>query len=268
MIKLWATSDLHVSHDANRAFVTELSSRPDDWLIVAGDVCEREADLAWTLDALAERFAKLFWVPGNHELWTMAPGEARGVEKYERLVALCRERGVHTPEDPYVEWPGAEHGTPATYIAPLFLLYDYSFRPGDVPRERALAWAREAGLRCADEHFLHPDPYRTRDEWCAARLSYTRERLEALGDVAFVLVNHFPLRVRDVILPLIPRFSIWCGTAETEDWATRYRARAVVYGHLHVRRRTSEGACTFHEVSLGYPPQWDGPADAQLRRVL
>ena len=33
-------------------------------------------------------------------------GEARGQVKYERLVAICRDHGVLTPEDPYVTWPG------------------------------------------------------------------------------------------------------------------------------------------------------------------
>ena len=44
----------------------------------------------------------------NHDLWTLPtePDHLRGVAKYERLVALCRDHGVLTPEDPYVTWPG------------------------------------------------------------------------------------------------------------------------------------------------------------------
>jgi 3',5'-cyclic AMP phosphodiesterase CpdA len=275
--KLWATSDVHVSHESNRAFVTGLSARPDDWLILGGDVCESADDLAWTLDELAPKFARMFWVPGNHELWSLRPGEPRGVAKYEQLVSVCRARGVVTPEDPYVLFPedgrtseaGAGGDARALYIAPLFLLYDYSFRPAEIAREDALRWARESGIRCADEQFLFSEPYATREAWCDARVRDAEARLEALGpEATFVIVNHYPLRMRDVILPRVPRFSLWCGTTRTEHWAVRFRARAVVYGHLHVRRRTAEGACVFHEVSLGYPPQWSGDADAQLRRIL
>lgn len=277
--KLWATSDVHVSHESNRAFVTGLSERPADWLVLGGDVCESADDLAWTLDELAPKFARMFWVPGNHELWSLRPDEPRGVAKYEQLVSVCRARGVVTPEDPYVLFPrgvdaptaggAGEDGGPPLYIAPLFLLYDYSFRPPEVAREDALRWARESGIRCADEQFLFPEPYATREAWCDARVRDAEARLTALGpEATFVLVNHFPLRIRDVILPRVPRFSLWCGTTRTEDWAVRFRARAVVYGHLHVRRRTAEGPCEFHEVSLGYPPQWSGDPDAQLRRIL
>ena len=47
-----------------------------------------------------------------------------------------------TPEDPYVRWPGDGD----TVIVPMFLLFDYTFRPDDVPRRRAVAWARERGV--------------------------------------------------------------------------------------------------------------------------
>ena len=57
------------------------------------------------------------------------------------------------------------------------------------------------------------------------------------------------------MLPLIPRFTIWCGTRRTADWHRRFRAAAVVYGHLHPKLRLLDGV-RFHEVSLGYPRQW------------
>ena len=57
--------------EANRRALEALRPRPQDWLIVAGDVGESEEHLTWTLDLLGSRFARLFWCPGNHELWTM-----------------------------------------------------------------------------------------------------------------------------------------------------------------------------------------------------
>ena len=78
--------------------------------------------------------------------------------KYEAVVEACRRIGVVTPEDPYVVWPEE----PRCVIAPLFLLYDYSFGPDSVGPEGAAAWAAETGIRCADEHYLAPDPYPSR----------------------------------------------------------------------------------------------------------
>ena len=57
-------------------------------------------------------------------------------------MALCREIGVITPEDPYPLWTG--DGGPL--IVPLFLLYDYTFRPdGTSTKAEALALAYRTG---------------------------------------------------------------------------------------------------------------------------
>lgn len=269
-MRLLALSDLHVRHAENRAVIDGLPSCPDDWLILGGDVCEDVADLESVLDSVLPKFAKVIWIPGNHELWTLR-GEKRdtlrGEAKYLRLVDVCRARGVITPEDPYPVWPG---DGPATVIAPLFLLYDYSFRPDDVAREDALAWAAEHKVLCIDEELLHADPHPSREAWCNARVALASERLDAIpAEVATVLVNHFPLRQSHAWLPLIPRFSLWCGTRQTEDWHLRYRARVVVYGHLHIPRTHHDDGVPFEEVSLGYPRQWSRRrAPPALRQIL
>ena len=61
-----AIADLHAASRGNRSVVAGLQpSHPGDWLIVAGDVAERLADIADVLATLAERFARVIWVPGN-----------------------------------------------------------------------------------------------------------------------------------------------------------------------------------------------------------
>ena len=267
-MKLWALSDLHLHHQVNRDTVAALAPHPDDWLVLAGDLGERDEQLDWVFGTLAPRFAQLIWVPGNHELWTMRDQPLRGVARYEALVALARRHGVLTPECPYPLWPG---DGPPTRICPLFLLYDYSFAPAEVGAAGAVAWAREGGIVCADELRLHPDPYPSREAWCAARLAATRARLDAIdpGEQT-LLVNHFPLRLDLCRLFRIPRFTPWCGTVHTEDWHTRYRARAVISGHLHMRATDWRDGVRFEEVSLGYPRQYDADTGAPgyLREVL
>jgi 3',5'-cyclic AMP phosphodiesterase CpdA len=267
-VRLLALSDLHVRHAVNREAVARLSPRPDDWLILAGDLGEREEDLRFVFGTLAPRFLRLLWVPGNHELWTKDGAPRRGVAHYEWLVALCREYGVTCPEDPYPLYEG--EGGPA-YVCPLFLLYDYSFRPPGMDREAALQWAARAGILCADEYHLHPDPYPSREAWCDARLRCSEERLAALPvTVPKVLVNHFPMRLDLVRLPRVPRFAIWCGTRRTEDWHRRFGALAVVGGHTHIRATDWRDGVRFEEVALGYPRHWrtERGADAYVREVL
>jgi 3',5'-cyclic AMP phosphodiesterase CpdA len=267
--RLLAVSDLHVRYPENRAIVEGL--RPGsagDWLIVAGDVAEQVADVTWALDLLRERFSTVIWVPGNHELWSRPkdPVPLRGEERYRRLVAACRQMGVLTPEDPFPVWTGA--GGPVT-VAPLFTLYDYSFLPdGTADATEGLAAAYQAGVVCTDEHLLHPDPYPDRAAWSAARIAESERRLDVCDPgLPTVLVNHWPLTRFPTRVLRYPEFALWCGSTRTADWHVRYRATAVVYGHLHIPRVTWEDGVRFVEASLGYPREWKA-RDARYGTVV
>ncbi|BEL05733.1 metallophosphoesterase [Actinoplanes sichuanensis] len=269
---LFAISDLHVAYQENREVVESLHPEDDgDWLIVAGDVGEMFADVVWALRLLAGRFAKVIWAPGNHELWTPRedPVQERGEARYRKLVQACRELGVVTPEDEYPVWPGADG--PAV-VAPLFLLYDYSFRmPGHTTKEQALAYAYETGVVCTDEILLHPDPHPSREQWCWDRVAQTGERLaEIPGDRPTVLINHWPMVREPTRILRFPEFAQWCGTELTADWHVRFRAAVSVYGHLHIPRTTYYDGVRFEEVSVGYPREWRlrGTPPGRLRRIL
>ena len=268
-MRLLAISDLHLSHPSNRAALSRLGHYPDDWLAIAGDIGPSPDHLRLALDAIVPRFRHVVWTPGNHDLWASAshPQFGRGEERYDALVSICRSYGVSTPEDPYREFPG----DPGTVVVPMFLLYDYSYRPADVPAERAVRWAREAGVLCSDERLLDPHPHADRAAWSAARCDATETRLTALPPgTRTVLVNHWPLRYDLARPPRIPRFSIWSGTSRTEEWARRFAARVVVSGHLHLRTTLARHGVRYEEVSLGYPRDWhhERGIDWYLREIL
>ena len=256
--RLLALSDLHVAFSENREVIENLwPESAADWLLLAGDVGERFADIEWALRLLSGRFATVVWTPGNHELWTHPGDEVqlRGAERYAHLVQLCRRLGVLTPEDPYPVWDGP--GGPVT-VAPLFLLYDYSFRPpGASDKTEGLARAYGSGVVCSDEWLLHPDPYPSREDWCRARVALTQRLIEARDPaLPVVFVNHFPLIREPTQVLRYPEFAQWCGTELTADWHVRYGAVAVVYGHLHIPRTSRHDGVRFEEVSLGYPREW------------
>ena len=255
-MRIWALSDLHVSHPENRGVPDGFPDFPDDWLILAGDVTHGVGRLDRCLERLTGKFRQVVWVPGNHELWTVPRSGSRlgGVALYERLVRIARSHGVLTPEDAY---PIVEHRNGPLLIVPLFLLYDYSFRPAHVGRGEVVEWAREEGAVCGDELMLHPDPFPDRDSWCAARCEDAARRLASCpADLPKVLINHYPLEEEHAVLPRIPRFTPWCGTRRTRGWHRRFNACAVVYGHLHIRGTQWLDGVPFEEVSLGYPRQW------------
>jgi 3',5'-cyclic AMP phosphodiesterase CpdA len=268
-MKLYAISDLHIDHKINSQALEALPAFPEDWLIIAGDTCSRIKHLRLALFHLTKRFAQVLWVPGNHDLWTGVGGiKEQGEEKYQKLVSICRDFGVLTPEDPYPLWQGegGDH-----ILAPLFLLYDYSFRPADISLNSAVAWAAETGIMCTDEYYLAPTPYPSRQAWCFARCDYSEQRLRQIpSDTPLVLINHYPLREDLVRLSRIPRFSIWCGTRRTENWHRRFNVSVVVSGHLHIRATDYRDGVRFEEVSLGYPKNWNQSKGIQayLRQIL
>lgn len=254
---IFAISDLHVEHEENlkavEGFRPEHSS---DWLLVGGDVANDPDLVERALAVLRRKFRKVVWAPGNHELHasTATDGSLRGEARYLELVRRCRAVGVVTPEDPYPIWDGAWG---PIRIVPLFLLYDYSFRDQNLSQGLALRRAFEAGVVCDDEFVLDPYPHVSRQTWCEARVTESVRRLESLESVLpSVLLNHYPLRVEPTRALLRPEFAQWCGTLQTKDWHRRFRAAAVVYGHLHIPRTTWHDGVPFEEVSLGYPKEW------------
>ena len=255
-MKLWAISDLHVGAEKNRRALSALSDFSDDWLILAGDICERIEDLEWVFALCIKKFSKVIWVPGNHELWLVTQDEQQrgSPSKYAALVALARKYGVVTPEDPWLTFPVTNH-----LIVPFFTLYDYSFRPANISRDQVIDWAMEENCVCTDEVAIKAAPFHSIDDWSRQRCEDTRTRLDndLPTDARTILINHFPLREDLVLIPRIPRFSPWCGTTQTEDWHLRYRADIVVSGHLHVRGTKTRDHTRFEEVSLGYARQWD-----------
>jgi 3',5'-cyclic AMP phosphodiesterase CpdA len=267
-MRLLAISDLHLNHAVNREALAALPAHPGDWLILAGDIGEKPEHLDSCLRLLAPRFARLIWLPGNHELWSAGGDGLRGEAKYRALVDIARAHGAVTPEDPYPVWTGP--GGPVA-ICPLFLLYDYSLRPAGMPLSALRDWAAEGRALCADEMLLDPAPFPDRAAWCAARVAATAARLAALpAGMPTVLASHWPLHPALVYLPRIPRFAPWCGTLATQDWHRRFRAQVLVSGHLHFRRHSVLDGVQALEVSLGYPRQWN-PARgmaAYLRQVL
>jgi hypothetical protein len=198
----------------------------------------------------------------------MQPEEPCGEAKYHALVSVCRDYGVLTPEDPFVQWPGE-----GSYIlAPLFLLYDYSFRPAHISLEQAVSWAAEAGCVFRDEVALDPAPYPSRIAWCHARCRLTEQKLadaQKPGS-SFVLINHFPFQEYPLRFTRLVPLSLWCGTRITENWHTRFPVSVAVYGHLHMRATYYRDGVRFEEASLGYPKNWQQEKGIQpyLRQIL
>jgi len=228
---------LHTGHVGNKPVTESLyPSTPDDWLIVCGDVAERTDEIRWALDLLRRRFAKVIWVPGNHELWTTNkdPMQIFGRDRYDYLVNMCDELGVVSPEHPFPVWTEAGwSGNDRAVVPALRLLVPAAGRDH---QSRGLAIARERNVVCTDEFVLSSEPYPTREAWCHERVAATRKRLDDLDWMnPTVLVNHFPM-VRQPCDALVPP-----GVLAV---VRNHRDRGLAHP-LTTRSARSTGTCTF-----------------------
>ena len=244
-VTLWAVSDLHVGARGNRELVVDLvrPRNPGDWLIVAGDVAEDLDVVVDVLGELRQRFAKVIYAPGNHELYARAGHGPVGKARYEELIRRCRSIGIYTPEDPYQQFAGHT-------IVPLFTLYDHSWRDLTATPEEAIDEAKAQGLVLSDYYMIRP--FVDIPQWCRERLAYSVRRLGQVTGPT-VLVNHWPLAQDSLRRVRYPEIGLFSGTRHTQQWAKRYRAATVIHGHLHIPLGIEVDGVPHVEVSLGYP---------------
>jgi predicted phosphodiesterase len=117
-MRIFAVSDLHTDFAENRRRLQQISSTSylRDVLVAAGDIADDLRVIDWTLRELRSRFSRVFYVPGNHELW-VRDGEYDSVEKFRQVLRLCDEIGICTRP--------ARSGK--NWIVPLFSWYESDY---------------------------------------------------------------------------------------------------------------------------------------------
>src|SRR5687767_9394136 len=96
-MRIFAVSDLRTDFAENRRRLQQVSptSYSSDVLVVAGDIADDLSIIDWTLRKLRSQFGRVFYVPGNHELW-VRDGECDSVEKFQQVIRLWDEIGIYT----------------------------------------------------------------------------------------------------------------------------------------------------------------------------
>lgn len=123
-MRLIVTADLHYDIARSVAPTEQLAGRVNkrggDALLIVGDACGRDLSILRRCLALFDAFpGRIFYVAGNHDLWTLG---GSSLERYERELAdVCREAGVwYLDERPYIQDGIALVGSIGWY--------DYTFR--------------------------------------------------------------------------------------------------------------------------------------------
>lgn len=249
-MRIFCVSDLHIEHANNRAWLERLSETEyrEDILILAGDLCDAMPLIEWGLDALAGRFRKVLYVPGNHDLWVLRePGNLLSTGKLERLRAACARRGVSM----------APYHCGELSIVPLFSWYDASFGIASAQlHERwvdfhACRWP--AGLHGdgINGHFLgmNDAALEVRNRTVIS-FSHFVPRADLLPDTA----------TTRLLLPVM-------GSVGLEAQIRRLQPAIHVYGHSHRNADVIRDGIRYINCALGYPNE-RRDSTMQLRSIF
>lgn len=217
-MRIYAISDLHTDFRENRVALERagLAGHRDDVLIVAGDVADNEGVLRDTLEWLAGRFAEVFFVPGNHELWVR--GEQRdSMEKFRAVLRVCDQAGVRTE-------PARVGGA---WVVPLFSWYNADFDVrGEGVAEELEAWS--------DHYFCRWPAEIGRIDQAFLQMNEPHVRRY---DAPVITFSHFvprPELVPSVNYLSFKGLALVSGSTGIEAQIRRIQPRVHVFGHTHI----------------------------------
>jgi Icc-related predicted phosphoesterase len=217
-MRILAVSDLHTDFHENKMLLEQLPdvTAQGDVLIVAGDISDRLDTLKSTLALLRTKFMKVFYVPGNHELW-VRKGDHTSIEKFFTVLALCETLDIQTSPEKVA----------AVWVVPLFSWYEPQFDAENSGDAYALGgWADfylckwPAGMGPVCDFFLKMNEPRLR--------SY---------DGPVISFSHFLPR-RD-LLPSVERLKFKglprvAGCAALDEQIRSLNSCVHVFGHSHI----------------------------------
>lgn len=240
-MRVFTTSDIHVDYEENRAWIANLSHEDyqSDLLILAGDISDDVRLVDWAFGELRRKFAGIFFVPGNHDLWVRRDTEMTSVDKFHHLLRLAQEHGVAT--QPF------HHRTLS--IVPLLGWYDYSFgRPGE---QLLNSWLDFRACRWPSEM--------TAQEIAAYFLSLNRHVLSVENET-IISFSHFLPRI-----DLMPSFvseqfhflypALGSEVIDRQARLLKASRRLHVYGHSHLNRRVIIDHVEYINNAYGYPSE-------------
>ena len=259
-MRIFAISDVHADYPENMALLEDLSrhGHARDTLLLAGDVTDDLAKLAQVLGEVREKFAHVFFVPGNHELWLRRGQPGDSVAKFEKIVHLCAGLGVATK--PVKVTAGS--GDPGVWVVPLFSWYvkpehgaDSLYVPRDGDDPSLSMWADEVLTRWPEhmsvaDYFLDMNEPHLHREYDAPVLSFSH--FLPRRELMFRTSQPPPARAGRAVRF---NFSRVAGSTRLEAQIRALGSVLHVYGHQHRNRDRVVDGLRYVSNCLGYPPE-------------
>ncbi|RYE39482.1 MAG: metallophosphoesterase [Hyphomicrobiales bacterium] len=239
-MRVFAISDLHTDYEGNAAWVASLpiDDFRNDVLIVAGDITDSPTLFAHTLEQLVRRFAKVVFVPGNHDLWVARHGKpADSLWKFAEVQRIALSCGACV---------GPWHRDGVTVI-PLHGWYDGSFGTPDA--DLKACWA--------DFHTCRWPKGLDYPKVALRFLALNEPNLYPRAGTV-ISCSHFVPRIDAMPAARTPRGQ-WLhpvlGSTVLEAQLRRLGSSIHVYGHSHINCRITLDGVTYVNNALGYPSE-------------
>jgi predicted phosphodiesterase len=263
-MRILAVSDIHADYRQNLNWAEEISNFDyrEDILLIPGDISHDTELFKETLSGLRPKFSRVFFMPGNHDLWIRRKDFPDSLTKLRAILALCRTLDVDTQPKKITGTNGS-----SVWIFPLFSWYEkpeesrhslYVPKNGEDPAmpmwvdDKSITWDGLDGC-------THP---------CAYFLRMNESFLCRDHDAPIISFSHFLPR-RELMFPSAdephlraphitdtqPRFNFSrVAGSLLLDAQIRLLGSAVhVYGHQHRNRIRRIDDVTYLSCCLGYP---------------
>ena len=264
-MRIVALSDLHTDYHENMQLVQSLSDADylSDALIIAGDISHDTDLFARTIQSLRPKFAHIFFVPGNHDLWLRSNAHKNSMEKFHCLQRLCEALGVLT-RPARLNGAGDASGV---WIVPLHSWYEkpeesphslYVPKKGEDPSlrmwfdERAVKWPALQGGESPARHFLSLNDTHMIVGCGAPVISFSHflPRKELMFMTAEE-ISGLPVPLKDPQPKF--NFSRVAGCSQLDRQIRKLGSAVHVYGHQHRNRERRIEGVRYVSHCLGYP---------------
>ncbi len=258
-MRIFAISDVHVDYPENMTRMQTLSGAlySRDTLLLAGDVSDDLARLARVLEGVREKFAHVFFVPGNHELWIRRGEAGDSTAKFRQVLRLCARLAVATGPTKVTSGPD----DPGAWVVPLFSWYvkpeqgaTSLFVPRDGDDASLSMWADNVRTRWPEgmsvtDHFLDMNEPHLDRHYDAPVISFSHflPRKELMFGLSAAAAPSRPARAKRF------NFSRVAGSTRLEAQIRALGSVLHVFGHQHRNRDRVIDGLRYVSNCLGYP---------------
>eukprot|EP00656_Telonema_subtile_P035109 TRINITY_DN39109_c0_g1_i1.p1 TRINITY_DN39109_c0_g1~~TRINITY_DN39109_c0_g1_i1.p1 ORF type:complete len:545 (+),score=183.82 TRINITY_DN39109_c0_g1_i1:142-1776(+) len=250
--RVFAISDVHYDHKQAPGWIANISSSDfqQDTLIVAGDAGDTHEAVRRCLRDFKRKFRRVFYCPGNHDLWIRDSEKDRfpdSICKLHSLLATCDELGVDSMPARVAE---------GVWVVPLLSWYNAQYdptdpRPGRMRFDTFCKWPIEEDL--VWKYFLQLN---------TCLLEPVPKSATVLSFSHFLPVHNLPYS------RFVQELGKAVGCLELNQQIEQLGAQVHVYGHTHMNAMENINGRLYVQHALGYDGEhsdstplqcvWDG----------